>query len=282
MKFSNIVKKVAAFWENPAHATLTEPFNLIGRATYAVIEPFLEGIDDARNYGDRGAPIIRDILSNWMDGGMVTGMTTLFGGIAGAAGGGFLAGAAAYSAAGGSIALTTLAGIAGLGIGAVVTPFIAVGVFALAGAAIGTAAFPYGLAKGCVIAYRHYKDQKAQGAAVAAVPALQAKGPDAAQKAADLFETLRGLDPEVQAPVLKALNDRFAASASGAANKIIKAIDVLPEEERKALVQDLRGRLAETFEKVAVAEAEDATQLQRRIKPLEPIRFSPKPKAKAG
>jgi len=255
---------------------------MIGRAAYSVISPFVDGIKEARDYGDQSVPSIKNIFGAWMDGAVVTGLTTLLGGIVGAVGGGIFAGIAGYGLAGGSILATGVAAIAGAGIGAVATPFVAVGALALAGAAIGTAALPYGFAKGCFKAYRHHQDIKARGAAVAAVPALQTQGPEAAAKAAALFKTLRDLDPAVQTPVLKALNDRFAASASGAADKIIKAIDVLPEEERKALVQDLRGRLAATFEKVAAEDAEDATQLQRRIKPLEPIRFAPKPKAKTG
>ncbi|MDE1153931.1 MAG: hypothetical protein PW788_15475 [Micavibrio sp.] len=281
--FAAVAQKIKNVWNKPALAPLTEPLKIIGKTALFPISQFVDGFKDAaENYFKSDEPFAKRLLNEWMSvDRIVTGLTCTFGAGIGGVAAGIITGVT-LGASGAGFVSTGLSAIAALGIGVVATPLAIIGTLALAGATVGALALPYGIGSGCVKAYKDYKLQKTTGAVVAAVPALQTQSLDDKQTAAEIFTKVRSLSADVQAPVMKALNESFTAGTRGVADKISLAIDALPDEERRKLVHHLQSKLAAEFAAVAEDNAENATELKRRIKPLETVRFTPKPKVKTA
>lgn len=278
-------QKIRDWWHNPYWAPITEPLKYIGKAAYTPISSFVEdihkAIDDDNYYGnDKSKPVLARVFKEFAN---VDHFGVWISGTAGAALGGLAAAVgagAAAAAAGVSWPLITAAAISSCAIGFVATPFLIMGALAFGGAVVGAVAAPAGLVSGGIKAYKHHQFQKTQAAVAQAIPSLQQEAPDVREAAARIFESLRDLPAGIQGPLLKSLSEKFAASGHGAAERIMKAIEALPDAEREALVKGLRTTLAPVFDAVAQQEANASVTLQNDALTMSPLKLK-RPKAAA-
>ncbi len=263
--FDKAKEKITSWWNNPYWAPVTEPLKMIGAAAYAPNGQFVECIRsgiEARYGNEDSLALVRIFKEFWdADNILPVGISTIGAGIAGIAAG-ISAGIAIGSAGMGAFALGAGAVIAA-GAAAIATPFAFMGVLAFAGASLAAICSPYGLAKGGVKALKYRAAQKTQAAAVQAMPAVKNAAPDIQETAAQLYKSLRDMPAEIRAPVLKDLSEKFAASGTGTAQSVMKAVDAMPEAERKALVKELQAKLSATFDAVANDEANQSVTLQQ-------------------
>jgi hypothetical protein len=277
--------KVKNWWNNPYWAPVTEPLRMIGRAAYAPNINFIKGVrkglEEPDSYsGESNKPALVRIYKAWDVGcGMAPDFTAKFGGVIGGIAGGIGAGAGLYALGCGAVTIG-LGVVAGICMSVVATPFAVMAAMAFGGACIGLVASPYGVAKGAIKAFNHPPLQKTQAAVVQATPALQPAAPEVQATAAKIYQQLCDMPAELQAPVLKSLAEKFALSGSGAAERVMKAIDAMPETERGALVRDIQAKLSTTFETVAANDAEQAITLQHDSPTMPTLRLKTRAAAK--
>jgi hypothetical protein len=273
--FDKAKEKITSWWNNPYWAPVTEPLKMIGAAAYAPNKQFVACIKDGMEarYGNDDTPALARIFKEFWD---IDNVLPWLSGTVGAGAAAIVAGVCAgigISGAGmGALAIGAGAVVAA-GAAAIATPFAVMGVLAFAGASLAAICLPYGLARGCVKALKYRTEQKTQAAAVQAVPAVKNAAPDIRKTATQLYKTLRDMPAEIQAPVLKDLSEKFAASGTGAAQSVMKAIDAMPEAERAALVKELQTKLSATFDAVANDEAKQSVTLQQPAPTMHTIKL---------
>jgi hypothetical protein len=280
--FDKAQEKIKSWWANPYWAPLTEPLRMIGRGAYAPNKGFVaairHGMDDSNYYGDKldEPKFMRAFKEMWdTDSGLAAcASSTMGSAVAGIAGG--IAAGIGISMLGHGALVIGAGAVAATAASAVAFPFLVMGALAFAGASIAAIASPWGIGKGVVKAIKHHQFQKTQAAVVQATPALQSAGPDARENATKIYSMLRDLPADVQGPVLKSLSESFAATGNGAADRIMKSIEALPDAERTALVTQIRNDLAPVFEAVATAQAQESVTLQETATTMPALRFKNK------
>jgi hypothetical protein len=278
--------KLKELWNNPYLAPLTEPLRKIGLFATVPLRNFGECVREALESTD-DKPLMARLFSELSNNGksyayegtvamLWIGMVA--GGVGAAAGGFF-----GTMALGGGYVAAGIAAIAVTGTGVMMGPFLAAGVVALAGTVAGLALCPVpGFLEGCYKLSRHRKLGTAQTAVTQAAPQLKQQDESVQRKAAELFEKVQSLPTASQGPVLKAMNDKFAAAGQGDADKLLNAIAALPDADQQALVKTLRQTtLADAFDAVARQEAGDSIVLQKTVTTGGTLKLKKQPEAAA-
>lgn len=139
---------------------------------------------------------------------------------------------------------------------------------------------PYGVAKGCIKAFKFHQAQQAQAAVAQVVPALKQAAPDAKETAAALFRSLSSLPQGLRGPVVKSLAEQFSGGLTGDADRVMQAVDAMPEADREALVRKLQDKLKPTFEAVAANDAQASITLQQDAPAMHALKLKPRRNAK--
>lgn len=281
-----MANKLKELWNNPYLAPLTEPLRKIGLFATVPIRNFGESFKEALE-STKDRPLIArlfDELSNngktyAHEGTVAMLWIGMIAGGAGAAAGGFFG---TMALGGGYIAAGAVA-LAVTGTGAMLGPFLAAGIVALAGTIAGLALCPVpGFLEGCYKLSRHRKLGAAQAAMTQAAPQLKNEDEAVQRKAAELFEKVQALPAATQGAVLKAMNDKFAATGQVDADKLLNAISALPAADQQALVKTLRQTtLADAFDAVAKQEAGDSIVLQKTVTTGGTLKLKKQPEATA-
>lgn len=251
--------KLKKFWDNPYAAPLTGPVKGIMRYAYMPIRNFVEGVEYARdddNYKwDREKKGFMTRLWDRAESNeyvMIGVIGAVAGGIAFAAAGVAAGLAVAGSVAGQAVAATVL-GLAFAGVGAVAGPFITAGIVATAGAMVGLGiGMVPGFFKGCKQALQHHKDMKTKGAVVAALPPAQAQDAELAESLAAVMKHFNNLPKAHRAPFVRMMNEKYEQNAPGTqSDKVLAAIDAMPEKDREIFIRGLQERLSADFSAAA-------------------------------
>ena len=226
--------KLKKFWDNPYAAPLTGPVKGIMRYAYMPIRNFVEGVQYARdddNYKwDREKKGFMTRLWDRAESSEYV-MIGVIGAVAGQA-----------------VAATVLC-LAFAGVGAVAGPFITAGIVATAGAMVGLGiGMVPGFFKGCKQALQHHKDMKTKGAVVAALPPAQAQDAELAESLAAVMKHFNNLPKAHRAPFVRMMNEKYEQNAPGTqSDKVLAAIDAMPEKDREIFIRGLQERLSADF-----------------------------------
>ncbi|MEZ0262859.1 MAG: hypothetical protein ACAH80_17775 [Alphaproteobacteria bacterium] len=278
--------KLKQLWNSPYLAPLTEPLRKIGLFATVPLRDFGACLREALG-STEDKPLMARLFKELNGSGnhYTEGYTAIMlwvgmiAGGAGAAAGGFFG----ATALGGGYVAGAITGLALTGTGVMLGPFLAAGIVAAAGAVVGLALCPVpGFLEGCYKLSRHRKLGAAQATVTQAAPQLKQEDETVQRKAAELFEKVQSLPAATQGAVLKAMNDKFAATGQVDADKLLNAISALPAADQQTLVKTLRQTtLAEAFDAVAKQEAGDSVVLQKTVTTGGTLKLKKQPEAGA-
>lgn len=266
------------FWDNPYYAPLTDPLKNVAAITRLGMGNFFERLrtgweNEAGLYGrgQNSSKLLSMLDALGSSPNSITAIPSFLGAIAGGIAGAIVGGTKVYggmAAAGtlvqwGATCIAALAtGAAGVLAGPVVALGITTAVAAVVGCAIGIVP---GVIGGTVKAAKHYIQQKnapkvaaANAAANAALNVHIANGatPADSQRIFDIVNIFRNMrkesHPALFEELAKAGGDMPQTSAP---DKIIAAIQNLPDAERVAVIESLQEKLASDFGAVAAKKA---------------------------
>ncbi|MEZ0260199.1 MAG: hypothetical protein ACAH80_04275 [Alphaproteobacteria bacterium] len=278
-----MLEKAKEIINHPYAAPVTETLKAIGVFAMQPLKKFTERIreafdDDTYKYdGDeiKNRPKLRRMyerLNKYEDS---AGFITMFGYAIGAIAGAATAGIAAYGSSG--LLGAFLWGAAGMSFGIAAGPFVLAGVIALGAACTGLflAGVP-GLVKGCQMAIEHRKLTKAGQQVAQQLPAAQAQNADLTAALAKALAPFNDLKPEQRDAYVKMMNQQHQDAVTGQSEKLLQALNSLPDNERDALLDGLKLHLKDEFEKMAQRVANNSTVLQNEITTGGPIKLKPK------
>lgn len=270
-----MLKKLKEIAAHPYAAPVMETLKGIGifalKPVGRFIERVREGFDDEtykyESDEKKNRPKLRRMYERLFYTDDSAGVISGIGAFVAALGGGIVAGATG----GTGIASMLIWGAAGLGVGAAAGPFLLAGLIAVGAACTGLiiGGAP-GLVKGCQIAIEHRKLLKAGGQIAAALPAAP---PDFTEALAKALSPFNDLTPEQRAAYVKMMNQQHRDAAKGESEKLLQALDSLPDAERDALLRGLKPRMRDEFEKLAQRDADNSTVLQNEITTGGPIKL---------
>ncbi len=277
-----LFKKIKSLVTHPYAAPVTETAKGIGNFAFYPLAGFIERIregfdDNTDRYDDdyQKKPKLLRMYKRLFYTDDSAGFISFFGSVIAGVGGGIVAG---VTAAGGGAGILGIAGSSALavGLGAATGPFLLAGVIATVAACTGLfiGGVP-GLLKGAKMAIDHRKLVKAQGQVAAALPA-KAADPDFTQALGKALSPFNDLTPEQRAAYVKMMNEQHEEAARGQGEKLLQALDSLPEKERDTLLRGLKPRLKDEFEQLAQKDANNSTVLQNEIKIDGPIKLKVK------
>lgn len=276
-----MLKKAKEIINHPYAAPATEPLKAIGIFAMRPLKRFMqrlrEGLDDdTYKYEDdeiRNQPRLRRMYARLFKEDDTSGVISTIGCIVGGLGAAITAGVMAHGGGAGLLGIA-LWSAGGLSAGVAAGPFVLAGVIALGTACTGLfiAGVP-GLVKGCQMAIEHRKLVKAGAQVTAALPASQAQNADLTAALAKALSPFNDLTKEQQAAYVKMMNQQHSDAAKGQSQKLLQALESLPDNERDALLRGLKPHLREEFEKLAQRDANNSTVLQNEITTGGPIRL---------
>jgi hypothetical protein len=265
------ITKLKEFWASPYSAPARLPLKNVARFTYTPIKDFVDCIKEALATSKPDEPFLmhlaRAVVDDCYSGvqgypkgyTMAMGWIGMIGGGIGAAVG---AGFAAHALGLGWLGIGA-AGVAASGLGILAGPFVVAGTVALGGFIAGVAMMAPGFVEGCRSLKRHFTDRKMQGAVAQAVPQLKEAEPDMSQKAGRILEQVMALPENCRGPLLKELAEQYAKTGEDAAEKVLKAVEALPNDQREKVAEKLRDMLSESFSAVAKKEAGQTVVLHK-------------------
>lgn len=264
-------RKLKEMRDSPYLAPLTQPLKRIFAFAAAPLKNFGARVQHALNRNPETSLLFK-LFKDLGEGGYsskVKGHTRLIafagwvlGGI-GAAGGAGLA----ASGAGAGVVGTIAAGAAALSAGVMLGPFVVAGLVGLCAAVVGAALFTVpGIIEGGHAALSHYRSRKARAALITAVPQMAAAPAEVQQKAIQIMKEIRQFPQATQGPLVKALQEQFAAGRGADVAGIFASVEALTEGDRKKLIRGLQVKLKDAFEAVAIEEANAGMALHKEVK----------------
>lgn len=283
--------KLKKFLNNPYWAPLVHPVRNVALITVRPIEKFIENVvagwDRHKYYGGtRIGNVLRELTREF-------GGTELLGTGGFALGGLCAAGASGfglYTAMGGASTFlqwagVVTAGIAGGSIGAVAGPFVLAGIVAAGAAIVGCVlGIVPGVITGTVKAVKHHIQQKNApkvAAATAAVAAVAPAQPTVNEKVSAIVNDFMTLPEKSREALFKELERISGDPSRHPAEKMVTAIQNMPDAERVAVIEKLQDRLSVDFGTVAAKRARAAQEDEMEVY-KSPIRLKNKAPATTG
>lgn len=285
--------QASRFWDNPYWAPVTEPLKNVAHITRLPINDFIEEVQDGwRNDYRHGGSKLGRMLGNLAESGHLgTAMMGIIGFIGAGLVGMAIGGVATHAAMAGAGAVaqwgaTVVGGIAVAGVCAVAGPFVLAGVVASAAAIVGcTLGIVPGMVSGTVKAVKHHIQQKnapqvaATTAAVAA--ALLHTTPAVNEKVSAIVNDFMTLPQQSRDALFTELERLSGDPARYPAEKMVAAIQKMPDAERVAVIEKLQERLSADFGTVAAKQVMEAQGDHMEVY-KKPIRLKNKTPAATG
>lgn len=255
-------KKIAAIVNHPYAAPVTETFKGIFKIAKAPLKGFIEaveeGMEDNRpsfkpdeDYTPTFVRVYKEIISSYDLGPQVIG---ILGALIGGAGIAIGAGIATFGAGAGVVA-TVAASIAGLGIGVAAGPFVLAGVIGLGAAAVGSVVGGVpGFIKGVSKVIDYHRNRAAYEQAMQNLPAQTPAKDDVAKKVTPLLAEFNTYSQDQKEAFVRMMVEQHEGALTGRSDKIMKAVEGLPEAERHALAEKLKDSMRDQFKNVTVRE----------------------------
>lgn len=259
-------KKLKAFFGHPYMAPVTE--TLIGVATIACapIAGFIDDVIDGWKEGDdngEGSSHMQSMYASLFDSfNTGTSMIALGGSIIGGLG---LAAAGAIALGTGGTGMLIAGGLLGLGFGVAAGPFVLAGIIATAAAAVGTVigGVP-GFIKGISKIVDYHRDRKGYEDAMQKL-AGQPQAEENAKAYAPLLGRFNELSQDKREAFVRLMNKEYEKAIWDSSERIMKAVEALPEKSREKLAERLSEKLPEQF---GLAAADDLADVKEAAAPV--------------
>lgn len=279
------------FWDNPYWAPLADPVRNVALITAMPIEKFIKNVvvgwDRHKYYGGtRIGNVMRELTAEFNGteflgkGGMILG---------GLYAGG-VSGSSVYAAIGGAGTFLQWAGVAATGIaggalGAVAGPFVLAAAVAAGAAIVGCAlGIVPGVVTGTVKAVKHHIQQKNApkvAVATAAVAAAAPAQPSVNEKVSAIVNDFMTLPQQSREALFTELERMSGDPSRYPVEKMVNAIQKMPDAERMAVIEKLQDRLSVDFGAVAAKQAMAAQEDEMEVY-KSPIRLKNKAPATKG
>lgn len=253
-------KKIAEIVGHPYAAPVTETFKGILKIAKAPLKGFIEAVEDGmednrpsfkpdEDYTPTFVRVYKEIVGNYDMGPQLIGIV---GALIGGAGLAIGAGVATFGS-GAGVAATVAASIAGIGVGVAAGPFVLAGVIGLGAAVVGSVVGGVpGFFRGVSMAIDYTRNREAYAQAMQKLPAQTPAKDDVAQRVSPLLAEFNTLSQDQKEAFVRMMVDQHEGALRGRSDKIMKAVEELPEFERNALAAKLKESLKAEFEDVSV------------------------------